>query len=54
VTADHVYADPDEPKCPICRGGLWGNSRWANRQEIESLGWAAAIDARLDTPGEDR
>lgn len=48
VTADHIYVDPEKPKCPICRSQLWHNSRWANRDEVKTLGWISAIDPNLD------
>lgn len=48
ITTDHIYVDPENPKCPICRGGLWGGSRWANRDEVQSLGWTSTVDPKLD------
>ncbi|MCO8121967.1 hypothetical protein NHH03_09485 [Stieleria sp. TO1_6] len=51
VTSEHLYVDPESPRCPICHGGLWSTSRWAGRDEIESLGWSSLIDPGLDTNG---
>ena len=48
VRSEHGYVDPESPRCPVCNSGLWGGSRWATRQEIETIGWADAIDASLD------
>lgn len=48
TSSEHLYVEPESPLCPICRGGLWGTSRWANADEVESLGWSAAVDHELD------
>jgi hypothetical protein len=48
VATEHVYVDPEKPQCPICRSGLWSGSRWADRNEVQSLGWASSMDPKLD------
>ncbi|QDT12061.1 hypothetical protein [Planctomycetes bacterium K23_9] len=49
VSTDHVYPDCENAACPICNASLWGeNSRWANADDIEALGWTAAINHDLD------
>lgn len=49
VASDHQYPDAEDAKCPICNDSLWGkNSRWANREEIDALGWSAAVNPNLD------
>jgi len=52
LSGDHLYADPENPNCPVCRGNLWRTSRWATREEVEHLGWTAKILSDLDAvPG---
>lgn len=48
IATKHIYVDSVAPKCPICRGGLWGCSRWAERSDLETLGWMNYIDPDLD------
>ncbi|TWT97522.1 hypothetical protein Pla100_26760 [Neorhodopirellula pilleata] len=45
----HVYADPESPRCPISGVELYhrGTSRWANEDDLASLGWSAAIASEL-------
>ena len=52
VSSEHLYVDPETPKCPICGGNLWRTSRWATHDEIRQLGWSAAIDPKLDVASE--
>ncbi|MEL6108238.1 MAG: hypothetical protein AAFU85_19605 [Planctomycetota bacterium] len=58
LTAAPTYADPESPTCPIYHCGLWGGTRWANREEVERLGWTSNVDTDLaieeDTPESDR
>ncbi|MCA9140597.1 MAG: hypothetical protein KDB00_27685 [Planctomycetales bacterium] len=49
VRTQHIYVDPEQPRCPICRAGLWAASRWATRDEIEMLGWTGAVESDLDS-----
>lgn len=36
----HVFRDSENPCCPICGEAIWGShSRWANREDLERLGW---------------
>ena len=45
----HQYPDIEDERCPICGEPLWGTaSRWAEWQDIESLGWEFAVDRSLD------
>ncbi|WP_372895654.1 hypothetical protein [Stieleria sp.] len=48
VQTEHHYVDAQDPECPVCHGGLWTASRWADRQDVQRLGWSDAIDAGLD------
>jgi hypothetical protein len=48
ISGEHLYADPENPVCPICRGGLWRNSRWADQSDVNELGWDQAVDPDLD------
>ncbi len=44
--------DSDESsseKCPICHLPLWGRqSRWADSEDVEALGWQFAVNPDLD------
>ncbi|KAA5543834.1 hypothetical protein FYK55_11740 [Roseiconus nitratireducens] len=48
VTTAHHYPSSESPECPICHGDLWGNSVWADNQQIQSLGWSQAVNPDLD------
>ncbi|MEO1524553.1 MAG: hypothetical protein AAFX06_03915 [Planctomycetota bacterium] len=48
TSTEPLFADPESPACPVCQSGIWGSSRWADRTEIESLGWTFAVNAELD------
>ncbi|WP_182865842.1 hypothetical protein [Stieleria mannarensis] len=48
VRTVHQYLDSRNPICPICHAGLWTASRWADRDDLERLGWSHAVDAALD------
>ncbi len=46
----HQYPDAEDARCPICSEPLWGDkSRWADWQDIQSLGWEFAVNRKLDT-----
>ncbi|MEO1618578.1 MAG: hypothetical protein AAFV88_22200 [Planctomycetota bacterium] len=47
TTSQHVYVDPDTPRCPVCQGGLWQTSRWASKDEVSELGWCSHVDSSL-------
>ncbi|MGI9474378.1 MAG: hypothetical protein ACR2NZ_22745 [Rubripirellula sp.] len=45
----HQYPDLEDARCPICAETLWGvNSRWANQEDVETLGWEFAVNPELD------
>jgi hypothetical protein len=49
ITTAHQYPDIEEAKCPICEEALWGQeSRWANVDDVVSLGWEFAVNPDLD------
>ena len=49
TTTAHQYSSAEDPRCPICSLPLWGaNSRWADADDVESLGWQSAINPDLD------
>ncbi len=49
VSSDHQYPCPEDAACPICSRPLWGpNSRWADLADIETIGWASAVNHDLD------
>lgn len=48
VTSEHIYVDLEDPICPICHAGLWSTTHWADRSEVELLGWSGAINPDLD------
>jgi hypothetical protein len=53
VTTAHQYPEVEEARCPICSQPLWGaSSRWADTNDLASLGWEFAINPDLDAaPG---
>ena len=53
VNTSHQYPDVDDSRCPVCRELLWGStSRWANSDDIASLGWQPAVNHDLDATSE--
>jgi hypothetical protein len=52
VTSDHQYPAAENACCPVCSLPIWSrHSRWAQREDIESLGWSAAVNEDLHYPG---
>ena len=48
VTTAHRYPSAIDPKCPITGQDLWGpQGRWADWEDLQALGWEAAIDPAL-------
>jgi len=45
----HVYAASESPRCPISGVGLYDRvvGRWANEEDIATLGWSDAIQPAL-------
>jgi len=49
VSSDHQYPDAETAACPVCTQTLWGeNSRWADQDDIQTLGWSASVNHELD------
>ncbi|QDV43164.1 hypothetical protein Enr13x_30180 [Stieleria neptunia] len=48
VQTEHRYVDAQNSACPVCQAGLWTASRWADRADVQRLGWSDRIDASLD------
>ena len=45
----HQYPEAVAPQCPICSEPLWGGQgRWANLDEVASLGWTGHVCRDLD------
>ncbi|TWU49601.1 hypothetical protein [Rubripirellula reticaptiva] len=50
ITTPHQYPAVEDAQCPICHDPLWGpQSRWANADDIDTLGWQFAVNPDLDT-----
>lgn len=47
MNSPHVYPDAESAACPICRGDLYRDTRFANESDLHDLGWADAIDPAL-------
>ena len=44
----HVWRDAENPCCPICDEPMWGShSRWANREDLDRLGWREQANPML-------
>ncbi len=49
LTSDHQYASIEDARCPVCSKPLWhSSSRWADSNDLESLGWSHRINHDLD------
>lgn len=49
LSSQHQYPDAERPCSPITGQPIWGErSRWASSDEVEALGWSAAVDHELD------
>jgi hypothetical protein len=47
-SAPHIYPSADDARCPVCDSNLWNDSHWATAKEVESIGWAYAVNTELD------
>lgn len=48
LASEHQYANAEDARCPVCQQPLWGSSaRWANREDLQTLGWQDHVDREL-------